>query len=100
MVHSARPARTSRISFASSGRSGACDLPGISSECKEDLLQIGSREAGARAQVGERADAAGAAVGPEDEAVADALRIRQLMDGQDQGPALRGCLAEHAADRA
>ena len=89
ITHHARDASSSRHSFASSQREGA-DLR----ERKEDLFEIvagRSRRARRRErrQLVERAFAAHAAAAQQHEAIADARRVADLMDRQEQRAAGR-----------
>src|SRR5262245_10772003 len=98
MIQSARPPASSRSSLASRGRSGACRTTAASGERKKDLLQSGLRQSRARAQLGERAGAVDAAVDEQHEAVADALGVEQLVNGQNQRASVARDLAQHAHD--
>src|SRR4029077_18153263 len=100
MVHSARPPASSRSSLASRGPSGACRTSAASGERKEDLLQSGLRHSGARAQLGKRAGAANVAVDEQHEAVADALGVEQLVNGQNQRASAARDVAQHGHDLA
>src|SRR5262249_17534695 len=98
MIHNARPPATSRISFTTSGVNGA--VAGLSASCerKKEVLQVSVRKAGLRAKLIERAGAANAPVGQEDEAIADALGIRELMNAQKKRAALPGLCTQPLSD--
>src|SRR3954468_21486997 len=100
MVQSARPPASSRSSLASKGPSGACRTSAASGERKEDPLQSGLHQSGARAQLRERAGAADAAVDEQHEAVADALGVEQLMNGQNQRASAAHDVTQHGHDLA
>src|SRR3954464_3378819 len=87
-VHNARPFTISRISFPSRGRRGARRMTTASGERKEHRLQVAAGKAGLHAQRVERAAAAHGAVGEQDETIADAFGIDQLMDGENERPAV------------
>src|SRR5215475_5503732 len=97
MIHSARPPATSRSSFISSGRNGEV-RPYFSRERKENVLQAGIGETGARPQLLVRSAAAHAPLRQEKKAVADAFGIRQLMDREHERAALPGLGAQDAHD--
>src|SRR5262245_55561136 len=84
-VHSARPASTSRSSLASKGVSAGRAIEAASGERTEYFLQPCRGFARLRAQLRQRPDPAQAAVRNQQEAVADALGIDQLVDGEHEG---------------
>src|SRR6516162_8549684 len=100
MVQSARPLKTSRSSLASKGRSGTPWNAAVSGERKEHILQPCLDLAGPPAQLVERTGPADAAVGEQDEAVADSLRIDQLVDRQDKRTPARRNVTQHVHDLA
>src|SRR5712691_3507725 len=100
MTQSARPLRISRNSLASSRRSGACASIDVSGERKKHLFESRGRQIRALTKLLERAGAAHAPGGQQDEAIADALRVSELVDGEDERAAVRGDLAQRAGDRA
>jgi len=72
---------SSRISLRSSGVTGARD----SRECKEDLFEIAAyRQSGRTGQLGQRADTLYEAGAEEDEPIAYALGIGELMYREHQ----------------
>src|ERR1700731_3470232 len=95
IVQSARPSSTSRSSLVNKGRSGTRRNAAVSGERKEYVLQPCRDLAGPPAQLIERTGPADAAAREQDEAVADPLRIDQLVDREDKrAPASRN-LAQH-----
>src|SRR5437764_2308635 len=100
MVHSARPLSTSRSSLASSGAMPARWTLTASGERKEHVLQSSRVLAAARAQLVERADATHATVGQQHEAVADPLRIDQLVNRKHERAPAAGKIAQYPHDRA
>src|SRR5262245_43388735 len=100
MVQSARPLSTSRSSLPSSGATRARWTLTGSGERKEHVLQSGRVAAAARAQFVEGAGAAHAPVRKQHEAVADALCIDQLVNGEHEGAPAGGNIAQHGHDRA
>src|SRR3954466_9191796 len=75
----AQDAASSRRSLSSRRRQGAS-----LGEGKEDLLDVRAGPAGACPQLVERSLADDASVAEEDEAIADARRVVQLMNGEEQ----------------
>src|SRR5262245_19549088 len=84
-THSEFPVTSSRSSLRSSGVTGARR----SCERKEDLFQIAARwEPSRSGQLGQRADTRHAAAAEEQEPVAYALGIAELVDREHEGAAL------------
>src|SRR5437667_12749678 len=89
----AREAISSRNSLAASQRNLR--------EGKEDLLESGGiriAESGEGAQFGQRAHSNHAAPAEQHQAVTDARRIHQLMNGDEQSAAVRGNSAQSRHD--
>src|SRR5258707_806152 len=85
-THRELPMASSRSSLRSAGPMGARG----SGERKEDLFQIGANwQACSRRQLGQRAGASHPAAAQEDEPVAYALRITELVNREHQGAAVR-----------
>src|SRR5262245_34769202 len=93
ITQKARDAVSSRHSLTASQASGPLG------EGKEDLLQV-RRPSGQRLQLLERALTAHAAAGEQDEAVAQARRLDDLVDGQEERPARGRVLAQQPPGRA
>src|SRR5689334_14288988 len=74
-IHQAREASSSRISLAA--RSAL-------RERKEDLLEPALADAGLRAQLVESAFARDASAAEQDQTVADARRVGQLVNGEEE----------------
>jgi hypothetical protein len=64
----------------SSGESGARRPTDVSGKRKEDILKRAHGELGSYAKVIERAGAADATIGEQNEAIADALGVEELVD--------------------
>src|SRR5215813_2865364 len=103
MVHSARPPQISASSFASNGCSGAAFASDGLSKRKKDLLQRSTAVTGLRTQFIKCADPTHLPPSQEEEAVANALRVSQLVNGENNS-APRGGLRlddfDHAASLA
>src|SRR6516165_7963732 len=82
MVHSARPLTSSTSSLASSGCSGAEYASYASGERKKDLLQRSLGLAGLRAEFVERTNPPHSSAGQKDEAIANAFRVGELVNGR------------------
>src|SRR5207244_1311305 len=86
------PASTPTISSSShsdrAASSSAISLRARSRERKEDLLQIA-------AQLGQRSFGDGASVVEQEEAVADARGVGELVDGEDERASPRGVAPQH-----
>src|SRR2546429_3476758 len=95
IVHSARPLTTSHSSFVSSGRAGARSATEESSERKENILEPSRSQSASRSQLLDRAATADTAVRKEDEAVAHAFCIRELMNRHNERTPLGDDLAQH-----
>src|ERR1700730_10569627 len=79
------PVASSRSSLRSTGPMGARG----SCEGKEDLLHIGAKwQSCSRRQLGQRASATHTAAAQEDEPVAYALRIAELLNREHEGAAI------------
>src|SRR5829696_6812317 len=89
MVHSARPPSTSHSSFLSSGASAAGNGIAVSGERKENVLKSGRRLGCLSSKLSERADTAHLAIGKQYDTVADALGVSELVNGQNEGAAVR-----------
>src|SRR5712691_4688018 len=90
-THSELPVTSSRISLRSNGVTGA---PG-SCECKEDLFQIAAdRQPGGSRQLRQRADAFHTAAAEEDDPVAYAPGIAELVDREHQRAAITGLVSQ------
>src|ERR1039458_4191005 len=87
----ARDARSSRHSWASSQPNR---FAGRLREGQKDLLQAPTGQPGWGAQLVERACANHAAAAQQRQAVADAVRVVQLVDGKKQRAALRPGVAQ------
>src|SRR6516225_5568109 len=85
MVHSARPLKISANSLASSGYKGAPCARSVLGERKKDLLKGSLGDARLRAQLMERADPPDLSAGQKNEAIAHALGVRELVNGEDEG---------------
>src|SRR5258706_3279554 len=91
MTHTARPETSSRTSFAKRGNSGARPAKTRSGERKEHLLEPSTgRQPSFIAQGRQLSLGAHAASGKQYETIADPLRVRKLMDCQQQRPAAPG----------
>src|SRR5262245_7641618 len=91
-IHHARAASSSRHSLRTSARSQRLR------EGKEHLFEIAG--AGRGRELVARAFAADPARAQEDEAIADARRVRELMNREHERPASGRDLAEHGRDLA
>src|SRR5256885_12886497 len=97
-VHKARPPSTSHSSFLRSGRKGTRRMVSVSGERKENVLQTSGGQRGSRAKLVERAGATEPAVGEQDETVGNPFRVRQLVNGQNEGAPVRGNLTDQSHD--
>src|SRR5215203_5748425 len=89
MVHNARPPTTSHSSFLRSGASGVRRRNDVSGERKKNVLESCRGLSRVGAKLSERADTAHPAVRQQHETVANALGVRELVNGQHQGAAVR-----------
>src|SRR5262245_42328162 len=89
MVQSAHPLTMPRSSLTSSGGSGVRRTVMTSGERKEDILQAGRRQPCLGAQLVERSRAAHRAVRKQNETIADAFGITELMNREHERTA--GC---------
>src|SRR5215470_11464671 len=79
----------SRSSFANKGQTGAPRASDVSGEGKKDFLQIYARTIGSAAQLFEGTDAPDSAVRQQGKTITDLFGISELMDRQDERPAVR-----------
>src|SRR6266403_1869965 len=96
MVHSARPLKISANSLASSGGNGAPYARSVLGERKKDLLKGSIGDAGLCTQLVQRADPPDLSAGQEDEAIANPLGVRELVNRQDEGASPAGRFAHHS----
>src|SRR5438046_8452287 len=98
MVHKARPPSTSHSSFLRSGRKGTCRTVNVSGKRKENVLQASCGQRCSGAQISKRSGTAEFSVGKQQHAVGNAFGIRELVNSQNKGAAVRRDLTDQPHD--